>query len=114
MASKIYPSELKLNMIKHRSLVLGFHLSVSNDIVSTKLYNKLDDFDFEIVNFQFLDGSVPRSTSYGVIFINSSNLLSIHVPDFNTCNKLLTEKLLKQGYMYHILFFLNLIADTMI
>ena len=25
-----------------------------------------NDFDFEIVNFQFLDGDVPRSTSYGV------------------------------------------------
>ena len=23
-----------------------------------------DDFDFEIVNFPFLDGDVPRSTSY--------------------------------------------------
>ena len=26
---------------------------------------------------------------------------SSHVTDFNTCNKLLTLKLLKQGYMYH-------------
>ena len=42
------------------------HLSISNDIVSTKIYDKRDDFDFEIVNFPFLDGDVPRSTSYGV------------------------------------------------
>ena len=42
------------------------HLSISNDIVSTKIYDKRDDFDFEIVNFTFLDGDVPRSTSYGV------------------------------------------------
>ena len=34
--------------------------------VSTKIYDKRDDFDFEIVNFPFLDGDVPRSTSYGV------------------------------------------------
>ena len=26
----------------------------------------LDDFDFDIVNFPFLDGDVPRRTSYGV------------------------------------------------
>ena len=32
----------------------------------TKIYDKRDDFDFEIVNFPFLDGDVPRSTSYGV------------------------------------------------
>ena len=79
------------------------HLSISNDIVSTKIYDKHDDFDFEIVNFPFLDGDVPRSTSYGV---NISTLIrfaraSSHVADFNTCNKLLTQRLLKQGYRYH-------------
>ena len=26
----------------------------------------MDDFDFEIVNVPFLDGDVPRRTSYGV------------------------------------------------
>ena len=28
-----------------------------------KIYDKRDDFDFDIVNFPFLDGDVPRSTS---------------------------------------------------
>ena len=31
---------------------------------STRL--ERDDFNFEIVNFPFLDGDVPRSPSYGV------------------------------------------------
>ena len=35
-------------------------------IVSSKIYDTRDDFDFEIVNFSFLDGDVPRSPSYGV------------------------------------------------
>ena len=79
------------------------HLSISNDIVSTKIYDKRDDFDIEIVNFPFLDGDVPRSSSYGV---NISQLIrfaraSSYVADFNTCNKLLSQKLLKQGYRYH-------------
>ena len=30
------------------------------------MYDKRDDFDFDIVNFPFLDGDVPRRTSYGV------------------------------------------------
>ena len=34
--------------------------------VSSKIYDKRDDFNFEIVNFSFLDGDVPRSPSYGV------------------------------------------------
>ena len=79
------------------------HLSISNDIVSTKNYDKRDDFNFEVVNFPFLDGEVLRSTSYGVYI---SQLIpfaraSSFVCDFNTRNKLLTQKLLKQGSRYH-------------
>ena len=33
--------------------------------------------------------------------VEHSAILSSHVADFNTCNKLLTQKLLKQGYWYH-------------
>ena len=41
--------------------------SESNKVyVRTKIYDKRDDFDFDIVNFPFLDGDVPRSASYGV------------------------------------------------
>ena len=36
--------------------------------VSSKIYDKRDDFDFDIVNFPFLDGDVPRRPSY-VVFI---------------------------------------------
>ena len=78
-------------------------MSISNDIISTKIYDKRDDFDFEIVNFLFLDGDVPRSTSYGVYISQLIRLAgaSSYVADFNTRNKLLTQKLLKQGYRYH-------------
>ena len=41
-------------------------LAFANGFVSSKLYDKRDDFNFEIVNFPFLDGDVPRRTSYGV------------------------------------------------
>ena len=51
MVSQIYPSELQLN--KANASFLDLHLSISNDIVSTKIYEKRDDFDFEIVNFPF-------------------------------------------------------------
>ena len=83
--------------------LLFLHLSISNDVVSTKTYDKRDDFDFEIVNFQFLDGDIPRSTSYGVYISQLIRFAraSSYVADFNTRNKLLTQKLLKQGYRYH-------------
>ena len=80
-----------------------FHLSISNDIAPIKIYDKSDDFDFEIVNFPFLDGDIPRSTSYGIYISQLIRFAraSTYVADFNTRNKLLTQKLLKQGYRYH-------------
>ena len=77
-----------------------------------------DHFDFGIVNFPFLDGDIPCSKSYGVYI---SQLIcfaraSSYVADFNTLNKLLTQKLLKQGYRYNKFAksSLNFIDDTMI
>ena len=66
MVSQIYPSELQLNKANTsdaKAAFLELHLSISNDIVSTKINDKRDDFDFEIVDFPFLDGDVLRSTS---------------------------------------------------
>ena len=56
MVSQIYPSELQLNKANTsdtKAAFLDLHLSISNDIVSTKIYDKRDDFDFKIVNFPF-------------------------------------------------------------
>ena len=106
MVSQIYPSELQLNKANTSdtdAAFLDLHFSISNDIVSIKIYDKCDDLDFEIVNFPFIDGDVPRSTSYGVYISQLIRFAraSSHVGDLNTRNKLLTQKLLKQGYRYH-------------
>ena len=63
-------------------------MSISNDNVFTKIYDKLDDFDFEIVNFRFLDGDVSRSTFYGVYIFQliCFTRASSYVTDFNTLN----------------------------
>ena len=56
MVSYIYPAELQLNTANTSAtedLFLDLNLSVFNDILSTKIYDKRDDFDFEIVNFHF-------------------------------------------------------------
>ena len=56
MFSQIYPSELQLNKANTsdtEAAILNLHLSISNDIDSTIIYDKRDDFDFEIVNFPF-------------------------------------------------------------
>ena len=61
IVSQIYPSELhKANTFDTQAEFLDLHLLISNDITSNKIYDKYDDFGFEIVNFPFLDGDVPR------------------------------------------------------
>ena len=104
--SQIYLSELKLNKANTsdtEAAFLDLYLSISNAIVSTKIYDKRDDYDFEIVYFPFIDGDVPRSSSYRVYISQLIRFVraSSHVADFNTGDKLLIQKLLKQGYRYH-------------
>ena len=55
------------------------------------------------MNFLLLDGDVPRSASYGVYISQIIRLARVtsHVDDFNTRDKVLTAKLLRQGYIYH-------------
>ena len=106
MVNQIYPRELKLNKAntsKTEAPFLDLHLSISNGFVSYKIYDKLDDFDFYLVNFPFLDDDVPRCPSYGVYISQLIRFARVcsHVDDFNTRNKCLTAKLLKQGYRYH-------------
>ena len=56
----------KANFFYTEAPFLNLDLSITNDIVSYKNYDKWDDFKFVIVNFPFLDGDIPRSPSYGV------------------------------------------------
>ena len=80
---------------------MNLNLCISNSTVSTKIYDKQDDFDFDIVNFPFLDGDVPRRTSYRYTYLNlldSPEFLQIVMTNYR--NKALTAKLLRQGYRY--------------
>ena len=53
LVSQIYPSELQPDTSDTEATFLDLRLSISNDIVSTKSYDKCDDFDFEIVKLHF-------------------------------------------------------------
>ena len=83
IVSQIYPSELQLNKANTsdtKATFLDLHLSISNNIVSI--------IDFVSVNFPFLDGDVPRSTSSGVYISQLIRFAraSSYVTDFNTHN----------------------------
>ena len=107
MVGQIYPTELQLNKANSSDTEASFldlNLSMTNDIVSSKLYVKRDDFNVEIVNFPLLDGDVLRSPSYDVYISQLIRFVRVcsNVNDFNKRNLFLTAIfLLKQGNSYH-------------
>ena len=101
---RIYPDELEikdttdsLNSAAYLDLYLE-HDNKGN--LCTKLYDKRDDFNFPIVNFPILSSNIPASPAYGVYvsqLIRYARACS-NYQEFLSRAKLLTNKLLKQGY----------------
>ena len=71
-----------------KSPFLDLHIAIANGVVPSKIYDKRDDFDFDIVIFPFLDGDVPRRASCGV-HISQLRVARVYnnVTDFNARNK---------------------------
>ena len=72
MVNQIYPPELQLNKANITDIkapFLDLHLPISNGFVSSKIYDKCDNCDLDIVNFPFLDGDIPRRPSYRVCVV---------------------------------------------
>ena len=81
MVDRIYPTELQLNRANSSDTeapFLDLNLCISNGTVSTKIYDKRDDFDFVIVNFPFLDGYPHKGYTY-LNLLDSPGLLQILV-----------------------------------
>ena len=58
MVGQTYLTELQLNKANSSDTEASFldlNVSITNGIVSSKIYDKRGDFNFEIVNFPFLD-----------------------------------------------------------
>ena len=71
----------KANASDTRASFLDLHLSTSDSFVQTKIYDKRDDFDFDIVNFPFLNFSMMFLVRHPMVFIFLSllNLLEFQV-----------------------------------
>ena len=72
MVTLIYLTEMqwnKDNSIDTEASFLDLCLSFSNSFVSSKIYDKHDDFDLDIVNFPFLDGDLLLDPSCGLYIL---------------------------------------------
>ena len=100
----IYPVELEIKETtddQYHSSFLDLLLEIDKDRrLRVKIYDKRDDFNFDIVNFPFLCGNIPQSPSNGVYisqlirYARASTLYD----DFLSRSCRLTSKLLRQGY----------------
>ena len=85
MVKQIYPPKPQLNKantIDTEAPFLHLHISIANEFVSSNIYDKDDAFDYDIVNFLFLDGDVPRRATYGV-YIQSAIMLRTSTREIN-------------------------------
>ena len=102
MVGQIYTTELQLNKANSSDTeapFLDLGLSITDGMVSSKIYGERGGFGFGVVNFPFLDGDVPPSPAYGVYISQLIRFATVcsNVEDFNNRNLVLTAKLLKQG-----------------
>ena len=101
---KIYPKELELKetteSIDGCSYLDLFLFRGSNDCLQCKIYDKRDDFSFQIINYPYLDSNIPSRPAYGVYvsrlvaFARACSSLS----DFVYRHDLLVQKVISQGY----------------
>ena len=119
MVDLIYPTELQLNRANSSDTeapFLDLNPCISNGTVSTKIYDKRDDFDFDIVNFPFLDVDVPRRTSYGIYISQLIRFAraSSNLNDFNYRRKPLLPNFLGRTIVIlnFVRRFRNFSADT--
>ena len=78
MVNHIYPCELQLNKTNTSDTeapFLDLHLSISNGFVASKIYDKRDDFDFDIVNFPFWMVTFPFLSFTGFTLLNLFGVL---------------------------------------
>ena len=94
MVGQIYPTELQLNKANSSDTeapFLDLNLSITNGIVSSKIYDKQDDFNFSMEMFL---APLPVVYIFLSLFVSNED-------DFNNRNLFSTAKLLKQCYRYH-------------
>ena len=57
------PIQLHIKVSDTDAAFLDLHSSMSDGFIKNKMFDKRVNVDFDIVNFPFLDGDVPRLTA---------------------------------------------------
>ena len=101
--SSIYPKELELKETTESNTSCSFLdllLFNSNGELKFRVYDKQDDFNFDIVNYPFSDSCIPKKSALGVYvsqLLRYARICSFY-QDFKEKSHTLVNKLRKQGY----------------
>ena len=101
--NRIYPPELTLNCEDKSDQEVNYldlHLEVKDSSIQYRLFDKRDNFSFNIVNFPDLSGNVPTNQSYGVFISQLVRFARCcqQFVDFKSRTLWLVERLLKQHF----------------
>ena len=102
----IYPPELIVNSSSNSNKNVNYlDLNITSDNFSNlyfSIYDKRDDFDFEIINFPYLDSCIPRKPALGIFLsqlIRYARICSFF-EDFCKRTLTLSKRLQNQGYKF--------------
>ena len=103
--SQIYPPELVLKCTTVSPVCtsyLDIDISICNNRFFTTVFDKRDNFNFDIVNFPFLCSNIPTSPAYGVYISQLVRISRIceKYSDFVQRHHILTSRLIRQGFLY--------------
>ena len=95
--NNIYPSEMivnKTNISVQKTNFLDMTISIYRHKFYIKLYDKRNDYDFDVISFPYLDGNIPKSQSYGIFISQLIRYVRINTSSSNfisDCRKLVTK-----------------------
>ena len=99
---EIYPSHLTVEKASKSDYLANYldHTFIigSGGELSTRLYDRRDDFDFQIVNFPFLSSNIRSGLFYGVYILQLIRYARCcsHYDNFSYRHKCLTDRLRSQ------------------
>ena len=100
---RIYPRDLEIKLESNNTLevtYLDLKIKSENSLLNFSVYDKREDFSFDIVNYPYIDSCIPKKSALGVFYsqLIRYNRLSSKYADFLLKGRSLVNKLKTQGY----------------
>ena len=99
----IYPREMVVNKTSSSYIkcnYLDMAISICNGKFDVKLYDKRNDYNFNVISYPFLDGNIPKDRSHGIFISQLIRICKVNtnLVHFLTEVKYLSKKLIEQSF----------------